>query len=364
MASLPAWEREKEPPKQRFVTDYRYEELRDLLMGAGWKAGSAQRLFQAVHRGGLKHYNQLPQDQFPNALLDWLAADNLPLDPVASVQTYPSNDGSRKYVFHFKRGDAVEAVLMPSDNRTTLCISAQVGCAMGCTFCATGAMGLGRHLSAGEMVAQVLRMSADHAVLSGRAQPLNVVFMGMGEPLHNLAAVLRTFDILTHRHGLVLSEKDVAVSTSGLVPKIEAMGRHPSRPRLMVSIAATTDANRSAIMPVNRAYNLERLLTTLEQFPLKKRERIMLSYVVIADQNDSPEDAKRLAAMSQRFPSLINLIPMNAHDASPGMDEPEEARLQAFYRHLLDLGAFATIRRSRGRDVAAACGQLIRTAVV
>jgi 23S rRNA (adenine2503-C2)-methyltransferase len=220
-------------------------------------------------------------------------------------------------------------------------------------------MGFRRHLGAGEIVSQVYHMIRDNQGHFRQAKRRNVVFMGMGEPLHNLDNVMAAFDLLTHRHGLVLSERDVAVSTSGLVPKIEALARRERRPQLMVSIAATSDEERSATMPVNRAYGLEELLRCLERYPLRKRERIMLSYVLIAGVNDSPRQAGQLAAMAERFPSLVNLIPLNEHEHAPGLREPAEAALQRFYQTLLDLGAFATIRRSRGRDVAAACGQLV-----
>ncbi len=357
-----AWEQPTAAVAPRYAVDYRFEEMAALFQSWGFKRGNAERAFSAVYRGGINDYREL-EGILPRGLLDRLTAGAMPLDPVARVEVSPSEDGSTKFVFHFHRGDAVEGVFMPFGKRTTLCISSQVGCAMGCTFCATGVMGFRRHLSAGEMVSQVLHMLKASGGTTGRGDRVNVVFMGMGEPLHNLDGVLAVYDILTHRHGLVLSERDVAVSTSGLVSRIQKLGGMERRPQLMVSIAATTDEARSALMPVNRAWPLEDLLKCLEAFPLRKRERIMLSYVIIAGKNDSDEDAERLAAMAARFPSLVNLIPMNAHDDAPGMIEPAEERLQRFYRTLLDKGAFATIRRSRGRDVAGACGQLVKLQV-
>lgn len=249
---------------------------------------------------------------------------------------------------------------MPFPGRHTLCISSQIGCAMGCTFCATGTMGLHRHLSAAEMVSQVLNIKQRHPDETGKTKRFNVVFMGMGEPLHNLDQVLKAVSVLTDPAGLNLSPRDVAVSTSGLIPKIEQMATVKKRPQLMVSIAATTDEARSAIMPVNRAYPLEDLMRCLERYPLRKGERVMLSYVLIENVNDTEEDARRLAAMSQRFPSLVNVIPMNEHEGSPGFVEPDESRTNAFANILLAHGVFTTIRRSRGRDVAGACGQLVQ----
>ena len=342
----------------RYFADTRLAGVIARLAPLGFDRARATRAFRAVNRLGIEGYEALA-GMIPRPLIQRLA-ETVPLDPVASVRKLPSEDGAVKYLFRLKRGDEVEAVAMPAGKRTTLCISSQVGCAMGCTFCATGTMGFRRHLSPAEMIAQVLTLLRDSGGTRGRSDRVNVVFMGMGEPLHNLEAVLETHAILTDREGLVLSERDVSVSTSGLVPQIERLGREPDRPQLMVSIAATTDAARSAIMPVNRAWPLSRLIDCLVRYPLRKRERILLGYVVIAGQNDSPGDAARLAALSQRFPSLVNLIPMNAHEDAPDMHAPDEVALQRFYRSLMDHGAFATIRRSRGRDVAGACGQLVR----
>jgi len=353
-----AWEGAVEAASPLYFGDTSLEGLIARLEPLGFDRGHATRAFRAVHRMGIDSYEALA-GHIPRRLIDRLA-ETMPLDPVASVTEHPSTDGSVKYLFRFVAGDDVEAVLMPAGKRTTLCISSQVGCAMGCTFCATGTMGFRRHLSPAEMVAQVRYLLRASGGTRGRGDRINVVFMGMGEPLHNLDAVLTTHQILTHREGLVLSERDVSVSTSGLVSKIQRLATYPHRPQLMVSIAATTDEARSALMPVNRAWPLSTLIDCLATYPLRKRERILLGYVVIAGENDSRGDAVRLAAMAARFPSLVNLIPMNSHEGAPDMQAPDEPALQRFYRYLLDQGAFATIRRSRGRDVSGACGQLVR----
>lgn len=355
-----AWEQANLAPPAAYIFDYTFADFANLVQGWGFKQANAQAIFVGLLRRWYGDYDHFPKNTLPKALVARLnGVDGLGLSPFQQVDRFPSRDGSVKYLFHLARGGQVEAITMPADNRTTLCISSQVGCALGCTFCATGAMGFGRHLTAGEMTGEVLWMLQDRFPKGGGwPHKVNVVFMGMGEPLHNLNQVLKTYDNLTHTHGMALSDRDVAVSTSGLVPKIEQMAQQDRRPQLMVSIAATEDNARSAIMPVNRAYPLETLLRTLERFPLRKREVIMLSYVLIEGVNDTAEDADRLAAMSKRFPSLINLIPMNEHADSPGMHEPAEARLQWFATRLMDQGAFTTIRRSRGRDVAGACGQL------
>ena len=357
MAKNYAWEQNWGAGKPRFLIDYEYEAFRDLVTGWGFKEAGAREVFAGLVRKGYTSVEQMNTHRVSPALLARLSADDAPpIRVFENIETHASVDGSTKYVYHLHDGGVVESVYMPFEGRDTLCISSQAGCALGCTFCATGAMGFKRHLSVGEILGQVIHMRRRHG--GPQTERMNVVFMGMGEPLHNLEHVLGAFRSMTHGHGMCLSDNDVAVSTSGLVPRIRQMAEEHRRPRLMVSIAATTDVARSAIMPVNRAYPLEELLSTLEQFPLRKKERIMLSYVLIAGQNDSPDDARRLAAMSLRFPSLVNLIPMNEHPDSPGMSEPEEQQLIHFANMLKDLGAFTTIRRSRGRDVAAACGQL------
>jgi len=358
--SLYPWEQPADEPNHCFLLDYTYPELAKLIRHWGLKEANAKLIFNAIQRNGLTRTADFDLHHLNRRALGRLNSPEAPpLQVYRDVQGFPSADGSVKYLYTLEDGRQIESVFMPFENRNTFCISSQVGCALGCTFCATGAMGFRRHLTPGEIVGQVLHMRRCHPDPSGQASRMNVVFMGMGEPLHNLNNLMRAFDIFTHRHGLVLSEKDVAISTSGLVPKINALAKHRRRPRLMVSIAATTDEARSRIMPVNRAYPLNTLVDCLTRFPLQKNEKIMLSYVLIAGVNDHPEDAERLAAMSRQFPSMVNLIPMNAHEAAPGMEEPAEERLESFYRRLIDLGSFATIRRSRGRDVAAACGQLI-----
>jgi len=343
-----------------YLLDYSFDELDDMVRGWGFKRANSIQLFKRLQRRGTG-FRVFAGQKLPQSLLARL--DSVPVDPIQTSRAFPSGDGSTKYAIHFRDDRRVEAVHMPFNGRNTYCISSQVGCAMGCGFCATAAMGLVRQLSPGEIVAQVLHLRRLHPDPIGLTRRFNVVFMGMGEPLHNLSNVMKAFDILTHRHGLVMAERDIGVSTAGLVPAIEKLGRFERRPQLMVSLGATRDEQRSEMMPLNKAYPLERLTKCLEDYPLRKKERIMLSYVLIAGVNDDPADARRLAEISGRFPSLVNLIPMNAHAFAEGWREPDEARIAGFYEALMQAGAFVTIRRSRGRDVAAACGQLAQVEV-
>jgi 23S rRNA (adenine2503-C2)-methyltransferase len=274
-----------------------------------------------------------------------------------------SSDGAEKLVLLMpERGDAVEAVHMPRSvgrGRVTLCISSQVGCALGCAFCATAALGLGRHLGAGEIVAQVLLVLGE----LGPRHPgeLSLVFMGMGEPLHNFKNVVRALGVLTTAGGLGLSSRRITVSTAGLVPAIDALAEIPARPLLAVSLNATTNELRDALMPVNRRYPLETLIGALERYPCRPRERITVEYVLLAGVNDTAADAARLADLCAGFPHHVNVIPFNSHPGAR-FDSPSEARIDAFVRALLARRrTLVTVRRSRGRDVDAACGQLAGT---
>ena len=310
----------------------------------------------------------------------WLAARTDLALPVI-VERRPAADGATKLALALGDGRRVEAVHMPrraaggsaaggtdgprarSDadrggaRRVTFCVSSQVGCALGCTFCATGAMGLTRNLTAGEIVGQVLALMRDLGPRLG--DRLFLVFMGMGEPLHNLDHVHRAIRVLCHPAGAGLSPRRITVSTAGLVSGIERLARLEPRPQLAVSINASTDAARSATMPVNRAWNLARLRQALDAWELKPNERFVFEYVLLAGVNDEPADADRLAAWlgDLRHRHNLNLIPMNEHGRAP-FHEPSEARLQAFAARLRAHGCFISVRRSRGRDAHGACGQL------
>ncbi|HKO50033.1 MAG TPA: 23S rRNA (adenine(2503)-C(2))-methyltransferase RlmN [Polyangiaceae bacterium] len=281
----------------------------------------------------------------------------LSLTPPRMVGRNNAADGTTKLLFELASGDRVEAVHMPRAGRITLCISSQVGCAMGCTFCATASMGFGRHLLAHEIIGQVL--VAMHELGPRHPGDLTLVFMGMGEPLHNLPQVSRAISVLCHPAGLGLSARRITVSTSGLVPEIAELGRLEPRPLLAISVNGTTDEQRSALMPIGRRYPLAELRGALERFPLRPRERITVEYVLLAGVNDSPDDARRLANYCASFPHQINLIPFNEHRVAE-FRAPTEAVVDEFARAVLgERRTVLTVRRSRGRDVGAACGQLV-----
>ena len=277
-------------------------------------------------------------------------------------ESIESVDGARKLALQLSDGRRIETVHMPrvvKNARVTLCLSSQVGCAMGCTFCATGAMGIQRNLSAGEIVGQVLSVMS--ALGPGTSSQVTLVFMGMGEPLHNLDHVHRAIQILTHAAGLNIPARRITISTSGLVTGIEKLAGLKPRPLLALSLNATSDAARSRTMPVNKVWNLARLRESLDAWGLRPNEKFTFEYVLLAGENDTDDDADRLVAWlgSLHRGHNLNLIPMNEHGASD-FHEPAEARIRAFSDRLKAYGCFVTVRRSRGRDVNAACGQLVK----
>lgn len=277
--------------------------------------------------------------------------------PQAKIHTRKiSVDGTRKYLFEVGNGDLVESVMIKQPERMTLCISSQVGCAMGCTFCQTGTMGLKRQLETWEIVAQILAVIEDAKNFGDMFN--NIVFMGMGEPLHNVDAVLNTLRILKNTNGLCISPQRSTVSTSGLVPAIKKFGDSGVEACLAVSLNATTDEVRSRIMPVNRKYPIAVLLDALRSYPLKPRKRITIEYVMLRGVNDSPDDMQRLPKLLQGIPCKVNLIPYNLNPALGFEASPNEV-VFAWQKYLNQCNYVATIRWSKGADIQAACGQLV-----
>jgi len=330
------------------------QELATLMATLGEPAWRGKQAFAGLQRQRWTRWEQF--SNLSKALRARLEAE-VDLAWPAILQSQTSSDGSTKHVFGLTDGKQVEGVFMPYEDRVTLCLSSQVGCAMGCTFCATGQMGILRNLSAAEIVGQVVAMLNHHDHPLDR--PVNLVFMGMGEPLHNFDHLMAAFEILTDAEGLAIPPRRITVSTSGLVSGIQRLGTFPRRPRLALSLNGTTDEHRSRIMPVNRVWNLEALAAALGAFPLQSGERVTLEYVLLKGATDSLEDGRRLAAFARRFPAKVNLIPFNPHEGS-GFEPPEEARISALCRLLSEADIPVSVRRSRGQDIAGACGQLVR----
>jgi len=266
----------------------------------------------------------------------------------------PSQDGSQKLVLILADGARVQSVLMPDEDRLTLCVSTQVGCGFACAFCLTGTMGLQRNLSAGEIVGQVL---AARATLPEGARITHVVYMGMGEPLANYAATVKSLRLLTDPHALAFSPRRITVSTVGLVSGIEKLAKEDLKVNLAISLHATSNAIRDRIMPVNKGFAIEELLAACRRFPLAFRQRMTFEYVLLDGVNDAPEDARRLVRLLKGIRARVNLIPFNDWEGS-GFGRPPLPRILAFQSILLEHGIRATVRWSKGEDIGAACGQL------
>ncbi len=266
-----------------------------------------------------------------------------------------SRDGSVRYLLSLRDGEKIETVYMPDNRRTTLCISSQVGCAVGCRFCFTALLGVKRNLTAGEIVGQVAAVLEAQQVAAGF--PVNLVFMGMGEPLLNLDAVMKATGILSDSNGLALALRRMTVSTAGIVPQIRKLAMEPKRPKLAVSLNASSNEQRTALMPINRKYPLSELLEACREFPLGPRDYVTFEYVLLDEINDSDDDARRVARLVNGIKCKVNLIPFNAGSELPYRPSPL-VRVLAFQEILRHHDVPAYIRISRGQDVMAACGQL------
>ncbi len=266
-----------------------------------------------------------------------------------------SEDGTEKLLLELADGRRIESVFIPDTPAMTFCISTQVGCAMKCAFCLTGKMGLARNLTAGEIAAQVRVLAQALGLL---AEPFNIVLMGMGEPLHNYDNTMKALRMLNEESGLAVSPRRITLSTVGVVPALERLAGEPIMPNLAVSLHATTEEQRDRLVPVNRKYGLAEIVEACRRFPLKRRNRITFEYVMLAGVNDTPEDARRLVALLSGIRAKVNLIPLNEAAGIP-FDRPSEDRVDAFARILAERHLTVLVRKSRGRDIRAACGQLI-----
>jgi 23S rRNA (adenine2503-C2)-methyltransferase len=234
-------------------------------------------------------------------------------------------------------------------------LSTQVGCAMRCAFCLTGKMGIDRNLTAGEIVGQVRVLARELELLDSR---FNIVLMGMGEPLHNYDQTMKALRMLADEHGFAMSPRRITLSTVGVLPNLERLATEPLMPNLAISLHSTTEDQRDQLVPVNRKYGLEDLLDACRRFPLKRRERITFEYVLLNEVNDTPEDARRLVKLLAGIKAKVNLLPLNEAAGIP-FERPSDERVNRFARILADRGVAVSVRKSRGRDIRAACGQLI-----
>jgi 23S rRNA (adenine2503-C2)-methyltransferase len=326
-------------------------ELRKILDPLTDKPFHARQLYGWIHGRGERDFSRM--SNLPRPLRSALAETCRVVRPEVETRQ-KSRDGTVKYLLRLEDGKAVEAVYIPESRRITFCISSQIGCPLGCTFCLTAKMGLVRNLTPGEIAGQVAILAGEHRL---SANDYNLVFMGMGEPLNNYDSVLAAFRILADPEGFGISPKHITLSTAGVVPGLRRIAAESPRPRIAVSLSATTDKLRDELMPVNRAYPLAVLFETLREIPLAPRERITFEYVLLRGINDSTEDAIRLASLTGRMAVKVNLIPYNEASVG-GYAPPAPAAARAFRDLLLARGLRASIRKRRGADISAACGQL------
>ncbi len=327
------------------------EALADWLAGRGIAAYRASQILKWVYQRQMDQFAEMSDlSKEIRAILP--RHFRIPRLEIRAVQA--SADGTRKYLFGLEDGESIESVLIPERDHFTLCISSQVGCAQNCLFCLTAKSKLRRNLTQGEILGQIRDIQKD---LNEPERLTNLVFMGMGEPLANFESLMGALAIIIDNgFGLGFAAKRVTVSTAGLVPKMLELGQR-SKVSLAVSLNAADNETRSRLMPINRTYPLDLLLETCRQYPLPAGRRITFEYILIRGVNDAPEDARRLAHLLQPLRCKINLIPFNPHEGS-GFERPSEEAILAFQEVLVHKHFTAIIRRSKGEDISAACGQL------
>jgi len=334
------------------------EELRVILESLGEKGYRGAQIYHAIYAE--RKFDVAAMTNLPAALRERLARETAIALPQI-VRRHRSSDGTVRYVLaigpgekHSSKPANIETVFMPEENRQTICISTQAGCAVDCQFCLTATLGLVRNLSAGEIVGQVLVALEDNrAELKPQT---NIVLMGQGEPLLNFDAVMAALRILLDPNGVAIAPRHAALSTSGIIPGIERLAKEKVRPNLAISLNASSNEQRDQIMPINRKYPLDKLLDACRKYPLRPREWLLFEYVLLGGFNDSPEDAHRVVKLLANIRAKVNLIPWN-----PGAlpyERPNRARVEEFQRVLIEKGVPCFIRDSRGQDVMAACGQL------
>ena len=333
------------------LKDLDLEEMRGYVKKIGHETYRAEQIRQWIFGHKAESFEEMTNvsKELRNYLNSFCIISQLKI-----IKTEISLDGTKKFLFELEDGNRIESVLIPERNHYTMCISSQVGCAMGCKFCLTARQGFIRSLKSSEIINQVIQI---RQLLDQPDRLTNIVFMGMGEPLANFEAVKKAVKNIISPDALNFSRRQVTLSTCGLVPEIERLGRDLPI-NLAVSLNAADDKTRNMLMPINKKYPLKKLMETLKHFPLHKGRRITFEYILIRDINDRLSDAINLARLLKNIRAKINLIPFNRYDGSP-FDEPDEGNIVAFQDELIRKNYTVTIRKSKGADISAACGQLI-----
>lgn len=326
------------------------------LEGAVVPAFRARQVYDAVYRQRVGSAQDMTT--LSKSLRTRLASEH-PLGLPEVMHCYDSSDGTKRYLLKLSDGKSVETVLMPEGERYTFCISSQVGCPVNCQFCLTALLGLERNLTAGEIVGQILLVAAANG-LSADVSKLNVVMMGQGEPLLNLDNVMKAVRLLADPEGVGLSERRLTLSTSGILPKIAELGRYPVRPKLAISLNASTEEQRRELMPITRKYHLKDLIEACHEYPLRSWEHLTFEYVLLRGVNDTDADARRVVRLLANLRCKVNLIALNP---GPGIDyeTPDAERVESF-QGIVKRAMPCFVRKPRGRDIYAACGQLKRMA--
>ncbi len=354
------------------------QELSHLVAEAGEPSYRARQLFEGLYGQRTRSLDEI--STLPLEFRQWIAKQGFVFGRPQIAQKFISTDGTLRYLMRLQDSETIETVWMPEGDegeagdgseagteilkhagrewkRATICVSSQVGCAVNCQFCLTALLGVKRNLSAGEIVGQVVAVLKDQDV-SPPLERVNLVFMGMGEPFLNYENFIKAVRLLAE--GVGIPETRMTVSTAGIVPRIEDLGNEKVRPKLAISLTAANDDLRSRLMPINRKWDLKKLITAAQEFPLRSREKITFEYVLLRGINDSDQQAREVAELVRGVKAKINLIALNP---GPGIDfkTPEERRVKDFQEILIRAGVPTFIRRPRGRDIYAACGQLKRT---
>lgn len=334
------------------VAEMERAQLADALASRGVERFHAGQIYRWIFRRGITDFaamTDLSRD------LRKRLADEFVVRTAKVVARERSVDGTEKFLLELADGRRIESVYIPDTPAMTFCVSTQVGCAMKCGFCLTGKMGLTRNLTAGEIAGQVRVLAGELQLLDKR---FNIVLMGMGEPLHNYDETMKALRMLADEQGLAVSPRRVTLSTVGVLPALERLASEPLMPNLAISLHATTEAQRAALVPVTRKYGLADIIEAARKFPLKRRNRITFEYVMLSGVNDSDEDARRLVKLLAGIRAKVNLIPLNEAAGIP-FSRPADARVNRFAQILADHHLTVSVRKSRGRDIRAACGQLI-----
>jgi 23S rRNA (adenine2503-C2)-methyltransferase len=326
-----------------------FDQSRQDLLEYVERPARAARVFHSIYQDGVAQFEDI--SAIPVRSRETLSR-SLGLDRPTTTHCFESDDGTRRYLVRLCDGETVESVLIPRHDRVTFCISSQIGCALGCTFCLTGQLGLTRDLTPGEIVSQVLILRHE-----ARQERFSIVFMGMGEPLQNYENVLKALSILHDDHGLAIPLSRITVSTAGLLPAMDRLAREKLFPNLSISLTGVTNDARNTLMPINRRYPIESIMDWVRQLPLPRQSRVMFECVMIKDLTDTPAQARELARLLQGMRAKVNLIPLNPAPEIP-FETSEDEAIVRFQEILLSNDTAVFVRKNRGRDVSGACGQL------